>query len=390
MRTQYERCLDLAVRKTDGKAIFIDYTRYPFIISPQQYFLNKYGISLNFIDMIKLVDPQKILSRVKDRILGAIKGHIPNPRNISDDVEILSHYVSLVVLSTLNDKWLIRRYSVFEAKRIEKFLENEEPETLIVIASKLNLSLEFLGKKSLKVPYSIRRGKLTYITYPFRVNVIDYLKSIRLHVDPSWKLVNQYVSEGYVYLTKQRAVRYLVEIVSSTIESQLKPLKLEELPEEMKKIVEEVRTHVERIREKHAEYALRASIRESYEELRNLGIVEIEAFPPCIKKLYIEATEGKHLSHHARFTLATFLLNIGSDVDFVVNIFSKIPDFNETIARYQTEHLAGLRGSKKRYKPYNCDTMRTLGLCVVKCKVKNPLVQYYREVLRLRRKANET
>jgi DNA primase large subunit len=54
------------------------------------------------------------------------------------------------------------------------------------------------------------------------------------------------------------------------------------------------------------------------------------------------------------------------------------PDFNEKIARYQVEHIAGLRGSRTRYKPPSCQTMRSLGLCVEDGRlcpkwIKNPL-----------------
>ncbi len=107
-------------------------------------------------------------------------------------------------------------------------------------------------------------------------------------------------------------------------------------------------------------------------------------FPPCIKHLIAELKQGKHLSHHERFAVATFLINIGTDVEYVLNLMRYSPDFNEKIARYQVEHLAGLRGARKKYLVYSCDKMKSLGICVAECGTKNPLQYYFRELRKLR------
>ncbi|OYT61048.1 MAG: hypothetical protein B6U75_00145 [Desulfurococcales archaeon ex4484_217_1] len=365
--------------------VHIDFTKYPFLIQPTQYFNIKYNVKLGFIEILKTMDIEKLKRRVRERILGAIKGKIPDPFGVSDDEEIAAYYLSIIVLSIINDKWLIRRYAVAEAERIRKYLVSESNDVLSVIANTLGILLDNIEQRPLRIPYFISKGIIYDVKYVFRVHVKDYLKSIRLHSDLSWKLVNQIVSEGFVYLTREKVIRYLVEIITNIIERQVKPLTKEEVPSLIKEILSDVEVEVQKIRKEHAQYALYASMREKFDELRSLGIIVFEAFPPCIKALYQDALDGKHLSHHARFALATFLLNIGLDVNSVVNVFRKLPDFDETIAKYQVEHLAGLRGSRKKYKPYNCDTMRTLGLCIEECNVKNPLVKYYRNVLKIKR-----
>ncbi len=366
-----------------AKIVFIDYSKYPFLASPQKYFEEKYGYSLSLSEIFEIHLTSSVEKRVIERIIGAVKGKISEPKGLSDDEEIVSFYLSLVVLGGINDKWLTSRYSVFEAKRIKKHLDREKPEILEAIGKILGLNIQYLGSnKAYKVLHDVRKGRAIYTYLPFKVTVYDYLKSLRLHTDPSWKLSNQIVNGGYVYLTHQRVSRFLEEIISQKIAEMVKPIEIDVLPEKIKKLVKAVSKEYYIVREEHVKEALKFSLREKFEELKFLEIIEPEAFPPCIKTLYDEAIEGKHLSHHARFALASFLLNIGLDVDSVVNVFRKLPDFNEAIARYQVEHLAGLRGSRKKYKPYNCDTMRTLGLCISECKVKNPLVYYYREVLR--------
>ncbi|AAM02607.1 DNA primase regulatory subunit PriL [Methanopyrus kandleri] len=102
-------------------------------------------------------------------------------------------------------------------------------------------------------------------------------------------------------------------------------------------------------------------------------------FPPCIRELLRRAQEGENLPHEARFALAAFLVNVGWDVDRVVEVFSNLPDFDEERTQYQVRHIAGEVGGGTRYLPPNCDKMKAWGLCPGKdCGVKNPLAYYRR------------
>jgi DNA primase large subunit len=69
-------------------------------------------------------------------------------------------------------------------------------------------------------------------------------------------------------------------------------------------------------------------------------------------------------------------------VEDVVNFFRSVSDFDERMTRYQVEHIAGVRGSRTKYIPPRCDTLRTHGICHIPdeiCKsVRHPLA-YYRK-----------
>ena len=100
--------------------------------------------------------------------------------------------------------------------------------------------------------------------------------------------------------------------------------------------------------------------------------------PPCIAAILAKIANGEDISHVENFTVAAYLLNTGHSVDEVIEVFRNRSDFNEKIARYQVEHIAGLRGSRTRYRPPSCAKMRTYGLCIEdgrKCPrgVRNPL-----------------
>jgi DNA primase large subunit len=91
--------------------------------------------------------------------------------------------------------------------------------------------------------------------------------------------------------------------------------------------------------------------------------VIMDAFPPCIRELRASALAGRHMSHVGRFALTSFLINSGMTVDAVVDCFRSASDFNERMTRYQAEHIAGGRGSRTKYIPPKCETLRTHGVC---------------------------
>jgi DNA primase large subunit len=112
-----------------------------------------------------------------------------------------------------------------------------------------------------------------------------------------------------------------------------------------------------------------------------MGEIVPEAFPPCIQALLADMAEGKPLSHIARFTATSFLLNVGMDIDSILSLFLKAPDFREDLARYQIEHIAGKRGSTE-YTPPACAYLVSTRLCVNKDKncefIRHPLAYYRR------------
>jgi DNA primase large subunit len=88
------------------------------------------------------------------------------------------------------------------------------------------------------------------------------------------------------------------------------------------------------------------------------------SLPPCIAQILAKIGNGEDISHVENFTVAAYLLNTGHSVDEVIKVFRNKSDFNERIARYQVEHIAGLKGSRTRYRPPSCAKMRTYGLCI--------------------------
>ena len=86
-------------------------------------------------------------------------------------------------------------------------------------------------------------------------------------------------------------------------------------------------------------------------------------FSPLRQRSLRSSILSHHLSHIGRFTLTSFLINIGMSPENVNDLFKTFSDYNERLTRYQIEHIAGERGSATRYTPPQCSVLQTHGVC---------------------------
>lgn len=292
--------------------------------------------------------------------MGAVTEQSPN-----DDIEIPSFPIAVMMAAATADSFIKRRYALAEAKRVSNLLGNENKSNIAYIASNFNWKI-----KPVKDP-------AVSLTYDFTLHYTDFLKNATVFHDKKWKLVNRRMLKGEVYLTKSEAARLLEEDVRRYIEGKL-DIKVGSLPEA-------VMNRINRLKQLFIEKRGEIQLEELPKE------VIVNAYPPCIKELYDTITSGRNVSHIGRFALTSFLINIGMTTKNVVNLFSSLSDFNERLTRYQVEHIAGERGSRTKYIPPRCDTLRTHGVCHsmddICRRVRHPLAYYRRKLRAIRRKA---
>lgn len=287
-----------------------------------------------------------------------------------DEIEITSFPIATMIVAAINDPFLKRRYALAEAKRAYRILKKEnDKRKLLEIAQVFNWKIKMV-KTDTTTPSTVPADYALHFT--------DYLKNTSSLRETKWKLVNRTMLKGEVNITKDEASRLLAEEIRGHIEKKLEP-KLEiTLPRNITDTAEKL---------KQQSQTKRGQIRQ--EEMPKETVVE--AFPPCIRQLYDMAQTGKHLSHIGRFTLTSFLISSGMPVETVVEHFRPVSDFSERMTRYQVEHIAGDRGSRTKYIPPMCDTLRTHGVCPgmddtcrgPRYPVRHPLIYY-------RRKARQT
>lgn len=347
-----------------------DLAKYPFTTEAGGYVQNL-GLKVQDLtspDFLEVVDTA--IRRVEEA-LG--EGIHTDWRGIKDTVEILTYPIAVMIVMQLGDPFLKRRYALAEAKRAYKLLLGELPHK-----SKehlLDMAISTFGWK-IQQTDEIVGG----IQYNFLLSFTDYLRDAAGFHEDKWKLVNRLLVEGSVYLTTVEAARLLQEEIQRRIARKLDEKLDFELPAQILQKIEPVKLLL-------AQRKGEITIREA-----PLGFMAM-AFPPCIKKLYDAVFSGQPIPHLGRFTLTSFLLNVGMSADNVINLFSQLADYSSEMTRYQVEHIAGARGSRTRYRPPNCDTLRTHGFCLrgdeLCRKGRHPLA-YYRRKLRMLKTTNSS
>ncbi|MEM0057268.1 MAG: DNA primase large subunit PriL [Candidatus Bathyarchaeia archaeon] len=328
-----------------------DLAKYPFLKEAAEYVKS---LDLKIED---LASPEfsQILERAKERLEEAILYTSITRKLQNEEVEILSFPTAILLAAATENSFIKRRYALAEAKQAYNDLKFEPKEKILAIAKNFQWKITLANIDEITAPYE------------FKLHFTDYLRNTVNLRDKKWKLINRPLAHGNVYLTRTETARLISEEVRRHIERRLEVGELPKLPQKIASIAEILKTlTLEKV---------------DKAELEGLPeTIKKEAFPPCIATLYEAAQKGRHLSHIARFTLTTFLVNIGTPIDSIIDLFRNSSDFNERLTRYQVEHIAGERGSRTRYKPPKCQTLQTHGICTAPneiCKtIRHPLGFY--------------
>ena len=331
-----------------------DIAKYPFLKAAAKY------MKIPDLKIEDLTSPEldEVLKRAEERVEEAILYARVSRKLKREDIEISSYPAAIVLATATGSSFIKKRYALAESKQAYEFLKDESKEKILQFAQ------DFAWKLMLNEDPGI--------SFEFVLRFTDYLRNTKHLRGKKWKLVNRLLSSGNVYLTRNETARLLSEEIRRHIEKILEVEELPKLPPEIVKIAERInRLSVEKIGKAEMEGFPKTIVQ--------------TAFPPCIEALYQGVSAGRHLSHIGRFTLTSFLVNIGMSADNVVELFRGFSDYNERMTRYQVEHIAGDRGSRTRYIPPKCDTLKTHGVCTNPdelCQMVRHPLRYYRMKLR--------
>jgi DNA primase large subunit len=323
--------------------------KYPFTRAAREY-VASWGVRVEELAEARhRRDVERALFRVREALERGEAAEI----GLHDDpeVDVISFPIALMIVSAVGDGWLSRRWALAEAVRCESFLSDEDP----------SIVAELLRELGIRVEMTDQREKEYSGFCDFKVGIADYLAHASRIDSLEWKLVNRVVKNGWVYLPKRDLARLAREAIMRRMMERLGEAKLPAVPEFLRSYVEEIRA--------------RLASRRGYEEAAAAGTEE--NWPPCMKALKAALLGGQNVGHFGNFAFASFLLNIGYSVDAVVSMYAQRSDFDERLARYQAEHIAGMKGSRTKYTTPSCSTMRTHGLCIEEGRlcpgIKNPL-----------------
>ncbi|MGM0404535.1 MAG: hypothetical protein ACQEQM_00130 [Thermoplasmatota archaeon] len=304
--------------------------RYPFLEDSKRYIKHQ-GPSLNELVEDRVWDMVRI--RGKERIMQAIEHGEINEVPMSDDLdmemELFSYPIARILVSCVDDNYLTNRYALGESEKFLNILSEEPLENTMNIGEELGIEGAAENDQ-------------------IKVYFIDYLENTEHLKSTQWKLTNQDLRHGYIYLDIDKYRRLLKESLFQRIVKELPRPVNDELLDIFSSQIKEIEKFLQEKRKDYGEV--------------EFGEVDSEKFPPCIKKMLGLQKEGVNLSHEARFAMTSFLHNIGLSVDEILSLFSESPDFREDLALYQIEHITG-EISGTEYTMPSCSTMRTNGIC---------------------------
>jgi len=299
-------------------------------------------------------------SNLKERILDLFTAAFNNIENIGnykeDETNIELYLILRIILYALNVDALTNRIANLYSKVQYTELMNENDSNLYKIFQDLNLDVKYY---QIPIKYRVNKVKdqIEILETNYRIHFIDYLKLSSKLRDEYRKLVNNPISEGYVFISKRGLIRLLQEHVrekfleiknrskknSENLRTQLLEI------DQFKRLYNRIKNEWELIKEEF-EYSIDFEFKE--------GSQISEVFPPCVKEILSQANEGQNLSHNQRLFLTFFLHALDYSVEKIVDIFSTLPDFDREKTMYQVKFA-----KKKGYDPHSCRTLKSLNLC---------------------------
>lgn len=316
-------------------------------------------------------DPNEFISdifsnnplEIQERILAFFKASFDNLEQIDDykidEINIHVYLLIKILLYLLDDKSISNRIANLYSKVSYSELVKEDDAYLYDICKDLNLDLLYY-QVPVKYGIIITKDQQEDLYSNFRIHYTDYLRLAVNLRDDFRKLVNNPLSEGYVFIQKRNLSRLLQEFVREKffLKDREDKSSIDALKKNLLKIKEFNELH-ERIL---ANWELKKEDFEYSIEFKSVDGSEISTnFPPCIKEILSKIQEGQNLIHNERLFIVWFLIAVNYQVDTIINLFSSMPDFNREKTTYQVNYA-----KKKMYTPYKCSTLKSFNLCMAK------------------------
>lgn len=276
-------------------------------------------------------------------------------KEVSNIDDLICLPLSLWMLRNVNEHLLTSRVINHARDLVNDFIESRavDPDYIPDYARRYSVRMEYDGEDEV---FTIPSNE--FVTYTSRLSGYRY------------RLVYQNVLAGVVYADKETAAKVIREAfvrrafeAYNLIDQGSTTRVLQPMKSSVDEIVEKLQT---------------SGIKKNFD----LGDVDFNLFPPCIKEYISQMQDGVNLPHMARFTLVSFLHKIGMSNDDIIGLFKTAPDFRESLTTYQVNHVTG-EISSTEYSPPKCNVLQSNHLCYMgedpichKDWLKHPL-QYY-------------
>ncbi len=291
-------------------------------MNPDIRTLNKYPILNQAKEFIKNKKPDITKERVETayrRIERAIK-KIDVELGVEPEEELISFGLAKMILMYFSNKYLLKSFSIYEAKNMKKRLETDEQNI-----------------KKICEQFSINY----YVNKNYYLEITQYCEFSPN--DKHYTLSRRNIGKGYVELSRQSFLRIIENIIQENIEKGVSITK-QKPPQQISWIFPRLYSLLPKTKSKKISTGL----------------------APCMKKMLEQLEAGENLSHTARWILTAYLKDIGYTEQEIIEKFKNSPDFNEKITTYHVQNIM------RKYSTPSCEKIRMYGLCVDNCNCKNP------------------
>lgn len=316
------------------------FIRYPFVPAAAQY-VEEMGVVLEDIPHsaayagARQQARQRILNAIDDSTrpaqpVAALPSDAASVPKSEILIGLLSYVYARILVSVLEEPWLIRRHALAESVRVKECLISErDPQAVAEAGQALGFGMIADGTE-------------------VAMHFTEFLRNAVHLKDANWKLVSQPMRRGWITLDREKAARLVQEELRRRIEKELPRPVSDELILAVQKDIAPI---------EEALTAKKATL-----PLAGFGQVNLALIPPCMSSLLGQLQRGENVAHNGRFATVTFLNRIGMSSEEIMSAFAQAPDFREDLTRYQVEHITGVT-SGTSYSVPSCENLKTFNLC---------------------------
>jgi DNA primase large subunit len=345
----------------------VTFARYPFL--PQAAgWIRQMAID-HQIDLNELLEGswmEKARQRARVRLVSSINSK-EGVEVIGGDIhteegriiEAFSFYYARLVVCASEDERLIARWAQAEAARAEQLLIKDKS-SLDIIARTYISDIKSENHHGLNNPMmanagdGIRAMRKSSSGPLWKIGLSDFIEICPKITGPRWRLPNCDINDGWITLFEEnqygssaKLARLLRERIKRGVEAEA----LEKMQDVTTDLAIRLAEPVGMLRN------LMAS--KTSEAIALVGAEESE-WPPCMRKIVGDLSNGVNVNHFGRLFLASISATIGLPPESTVDFFRGAPDFSEGTTNYQVSHVY-----EHAYTPAGCGKLKVNHNCPV-------------------------
>ena len=228
------------------------------------------------------------------------------------DLDLPVWLISTIMLRCLNNNYVTRKFVANYGKMVESRLYHSD---FMVKSIRMEI-LDYFGITKDILMESVHKT-------PFvKISIMDYLELLEQGLSvsaPQFKLVNQTLNKGFVFLEPPRFLYVLRLALEQRLITKVKSMS-------DYKDNELINRCVKQLDEKYLRYD-------------KLQAPSKDHIPYSIQELIDIAYRDHNLSHSQRIKLGIYLQSNGFSEDYILDIFKVLSDYNEKTTKYQLQSL---------------------------------------------------